>query len=122
MLIYHIDQSDNIVNGTTAKYKWESGQNINSYAAHQCCDIVEAIPESRKPDISQMPFPGASNVTSYTSKTEPAAIDWTGNPTGYNLTNITENGSEISFNLAIDNTRTINGQVINASGFLLMVL
>ena len=117
MLIYHIDQSDNIVNGTTAKYKWESGQNINSYAAHQCCDIVEAIPESRKPDISQMPFPGASNVTSYTSKTEPAAIDWTGNPTGYNLTNITENGSEISFNLAIDNTRTINGQVINASGF-----
>src|SRR5574344_272288 len=117
MLIYHIDQSNNIVNGMTAKLRWATGKEINAYAAHQCCDIVEAIPESKNPSKSQMTFPGSSNVTSFTSSTQPAAIEWNGNPTGYNLTNITETGKNIAFNLTVDNSRKINGQIVNASGF-----
>src|SRR5574344_59751 len=105
MLIYHVDQSSNIVGTVTAASRWNSNT-INAYPSHQCCDLVEAIPESQLTissisSMGKMPFPGTEGITSFTSATSPAAKDWAGNATGYNLTSIAETGSNITFTLSV---------------------
>lgn len=105
MLIYHVDQSANTAGTVTAASRWSSNS-INAYAAHQCCDLVEAIPESQLTyasisGMAKTPFPGTSGITSFTSATNPAAKDWAGNATGYNLSSIAETGSNITFTLVV---------------------
>ena len=65
LLIYHVDRSENMVNGRTAKERWEySG--INNVLAHPCFRL---IPASGKKNYEQgdpgnnMFFPGNKNVT-----------------------------------------------------------
>lgn len=108
ILIYHVDQSKNEVhNGRTAEMKWKSGD-INNYAEHQCLDLVEAVTEGRVTHENQIPFPGAANVTRFDASSTPGAIDWAGNPTNYNLTNISKDGS---FVLNIYEGMTVQGTV-----------
>lgn len=116
LLIYHIDQSDNMVNGMTAKKRWLNGDGINDIAAHQCCDLVEAVIEKDLQNSGQVPFPGTSGKTSFTSSTSPAAISWSGLPTGYDITNIAENGYEVTFNLTVDKSKHISGIVTDMMG------
>ena len=87
LMIYHVD--------TTLQYvsRW-SNNKVNAYSDHECFDL-----------IGDAPFPGTSGKTAFTSSTTPAAEDWKNNATGYNLSNITETGTTISFTMG--NTRLL---------------
>lgn len=112
LLIYHVDQSNNIVNGMTAKDRWRYGDGINSVAKHQCYDLIKAGTIQNE---ASWPF-GSYGKTSFTSETSPPAILWDGTPSGFNLTNITIDNDNVTFDLAIQSSVTIKGTVINSSG------
>ncbi|MDD6104443.1 MAG: M6 family metalloprotease domain-containing protein [Bacteroidales bacterium] len=109
MLVYHIDNSLNVVHGIRASIRWRNNT-INSCADHECADIVESMlrAESEK-DIF---FPGTALVTQITSDSNPGLISWNGIPLGLKVTNITLTGNEISFNISPDSSEPI----INPSG------
>lgn len=109
MLVYHIDNSLNVVHEIRASIRWRNNT-INSCADHECADIVESMvrAESEK-DIF---FPGPALVTQITSDSNPGLISWNGIPLGLKVTNITLTGNEISFNISPDNSEPI----INPSG------
>ncbi len=112
LLIYHVDQSQNNIGGwLTAAALWSYG-NINSYASHQCFNLIEAVGEENVQDERQVPFPGLSNNTTFDADSYPPAWDWAGNPTNYNLTNITENGT---FHLTVSQGMRVSGRVRNQS-------
>ena len=110
ILIYHVDQSNNVIHsGRTGKMKWQSGD-INNYAAHQCFDLEEAVGEANLQRDSEIPFPGSGNVTRFDAASDPGSIDWNGNPTNYNFTNLSADGS---FTLRIYEGMTVTGSVKN---------
>jgi|LSQX01.2.fsa_nt_gb M6 family metalloprotease-like protein len=117
LLIYHIDMSENMVGGKSAVDRWRSWDGINSYASHQCCDLVEAVyPESAISFDNQIPFPGSTNNTSFTDTSSPAAVDFAGNPTGVYLSNITDNADRATFTVSISNVLVITGTVSDIDG------
>lgn len=109
--IYHIDQSENDVKGTSALNRWKSGV-INTVGLHQCFDLVASTPGAIYDD--QVPFGDA--VKSFTNTTDPAAKAWDGSITGYNLTNIAYTGTEATFTLEIFKSTTISGTVTDSEG------
>lgn len=104
MLIYHIDKSSNIVDGITASVRWENNL-INTYAAHECADLVEAYPKAES--ISQVFFPGQAQITEFGPVTEPAFVSWDGIPAGYLFYDITAEGNSISFSVRKDNSEIL---------------
>lgn len=101
VLIYHVDQSRNYVNNsTTAESLWRSW-NINIYGDHECYALegLDAFPHYDK-----------ALHTLYENYFNPGngAIDWNGNQTGYNLSNITEEGH---FTLTMYEGMVIDGTV-----------
>lgn len=118
LVIYHVDQSNNDVYGNTAAYLWNYTNSINAYSDHQCMDLVESVyPESSVTSGAMSTFPGSTGKRSFTYSTSPAAVDWSGTPTGYDLTNITESVASVSFTLTIDQTKRVSGKVSGADGF-----
>lgn len=101
--IYHVDRSSNTVGGYPAYLLWEYSM-INNVASHQLYDLVESTyPESSAIYNTDKLFPGRMNVTEFTSATTPAAVSWNGNPTGYNLYDISDNGDNATLNLIMGN-------------------
>lgn len=108
LLIYHVDQSMNYLrDGMYAYEKWIWGS-INNLADHQCFDLIEAVGEENVEYAVQIPFPGYSGNTRFDDTSTPAAVDWAGNPTGYNLSNITSDGA---FDLTIFKGMRVRGKV-----------
>ena len=66
MIIYHIDQSDNVIDGITAKMRWTSWNGINAYASHPCMYIKYANPNYHS--YADMLFPGLAGVTEFFDK------------------------------------------------------
>ncbi len=117
LLIYHIDRSDNMVDGKTAAARWNDWDGINAYASHQCFDLVEAVyPESAVQNNAQVPFPGSTNNTSFTGASSPAAVDYAGNRTGTDLTDIANTGNGAIFTVIKSNQLVINGVVADPEG------
>lgn len=101
MAIYHIDKSGYVMpNGYSAKELWEDGYMINAFASHQCMDLVETVPESEYTNL--LTFPGYYNVTEFTSESTPSSRAWSGEPTGFNLTNISFNSSTGSTTFTVE--------------------
>lgn len=118
LVIYHVDQSDNDVHGNPAHYLWNYSNMINAYGDHQCMDLVESVyPESSVTSGTMSTFPGSTGKRSFTYNTSPAAVGWSGISTGYDLTNITDNISNVSFTLTIDQTKRVGGKVSGSDGF-----
>ncbi|MCK9627239.1 MAG: M6 family metalloprotease domain-containing protein [Bacteroidales bacterium] len=118
LVIYHVDKSDNDVHGNTASYLWRYSNMINAYSDHQCMDLVESVyPESSVTSGAMSTFPGSTGNRSFTYSTSPAAVEWSGIPTGYDLTNITDNMSSASFTLTIDQTKRLSGMISGKDGF-----
>lgn len=66
LLVYHVDYSENMINGRTAKDRWQSS-GINDVLAHPCLRLIPAAgPQNYgKGDYgSYMFFPGEENTTS----------------------------------------------------------
>lgn len=103
MLIYHVDRSNNRINGVFPAYMlWDRNQ-VNAYGDHECMRIVMASKISRQnnntlSDFGKMFFPGTDNVTEFTAGYSPNFVAWDGYSTGYELYNITENaGTNVTF-------------------------
>lgn len=113
LVIYHVDQSGNIINGSTALSRWQRGYQINCVAAHPCYYIV---PASTARAYSSYVFPGTSNVTSFGMDTNPSNKDYTNGNSGFNLNNIAYIGGVVTLDLDIIQTLTISGKVTDSAG------
>lgn len=92
MIVWHIDFRSPV---------WDSNS-VNNTAEHQYVDIEEAggYADNRRADyMSAYPFPGTSHVTSFTDDTAPSMLTWAGNKLEKPITNITELGGIISFDV-----------------------
>ncbi|MDO4320508.1 MAG: M6 family metalloprotease domain-containing protein [Bacteroidales bacterium] len=92
MLAWHIDYRPSI---------WSSNQ-VNNTDVHQYVDIEEAggyVDNGRADYMSAYPFPGTSQVTSFTDDTKPSMRNWAGHAQGKPITNITEQGGVIHFDV-----------------------
>lgn len=94
MVVYHIDKSQTNVDGITAYTRWMTNL-VNTYAAHECADLVEAFPQAGH--ISQVFFPGQAGITGLSAAGDPAFIAWDGTPVGIRLSNIMNYGGNHHF-------------------------
>ncbi|MEG2771705.1 MAG: M6 family metalloprotease domain-containing protein [Alistipes sp.] len=99
LLITHIDKSTNNAGGLSAAMRWD--RNVpNAYMGHECARMVYS---GGKTQISSYEianavlFPGAKEVTAFSSKTTPAAIDWNENRLFVNLKDIRVDGNVLKF-------------------------
>lgn len=123
MLVYHIDKSNNKINGSLmAKDLWSSRRNlVNAYGDHECMRLVMASKVQRSGgvlrDFGKIFFPGRDNVTRFTATSAPLFVGWDGYTTGLELYDIKENGAgNVTFEVKkVDNSglkdfKTIAGQ------------
>lgn len=92
MIVWHIDY---------VKSVWDKNA-PNNTASHQYVDIEEAGGTANNEDDATMatyPFPGTRRVTSFTSTTKPALTTWAGKAIALPITDITEQGGVISFDV-----------------------
>lgn len=80
MLVWHIDYDADV---------W-SANSANNDVNHNRIDIIEADGILSNATRDGDSFPGAAGVTSFSSTTSPALVDWSGKGTGHSLTDITE--------------------------------
>lgn len=99
MVVYHIDKSQTNVDGITAYTRWMTNL-VNTYADHECADLVEAFPQAGH--ISQVFFPGQAGITGLSAAGDPAFIAWDGTPVGIRLANIMDYGGNITFDVMED--------------------
>lgn len=95
LLVYHIDRS----------------VAMNSEHPLEC--LVPAADQSNwnhQGLLADYLYPGTKNVTSFNP------VDWTGNPTMYQLSNIHKSGDAIVFNTTLSATRVLEGKVVDALG------
>lgn len=115
--IYHIDKSNNIVSGNiTAKSLWDALYGVNDYASHQCFDLVESVqPESKADQFgnSYKLFPGAYNVTELNANTSPSNKTWSGEDTGYSISNMRDNRTNATLTLQARSTGDVIGGFVN---------
>lgn len=109
LLVYHVDKSQNIViEEVTASYLWEYTNYINALGAHPCYRL---IPTTIPPSVySQFVFPGSGDVRVY------QPVTWDGNSLGAIFSNITYDGTKVTFNTALTTNRTVFGVVKDTDG------
>jgi len=109
LLVYHVDKSQNIVvGGNTASYLWEETNSINAFGSHPCYRL---IPTTASPaSYSQFVFPGYNDVRVY------QPVTWDGNSLGAIFSNITYDGTKVTFNTALTTNRTVFGVVKDTDG------
>lgn len=90
MLVWHVDYDPTV---------WERNA-VNNTASHQYVDIEEADGTQSEYSRSGDAFPGTSRVTSFTDNTTPSMKTWAGRRLNLPITNITENGGTIRFDVA----------------------
>ena len=113
LLIYHVDKSSRMVAGYTAAQRWDNWD-INSIGDHPCIRIIPStVPASGYDDLV---YAGATGVDEFSETSTPAAVDWDGAITGYNLTDITQDGYNVTLTLSFTSTKRIKGTVTDANG------
>ena len=114
LVIYHVDQSQRLVNGIRATDLWRNTNSINSYGPHPCYTLVpSADPTLLSFDnfsLSKMVYPGSRNVTSFTP------VDWEGLDTGIDISGISFSGSQVTMNVSLRSLKGLEGKVLNTAG------
>ena len=109
MLIWHIDINQEVFDENV----------VNDDADHQCVDLIEADNRLSEWNRDGDSFPGASNVTSFTSETTPAFLSWSNKPVGFDITDISESEDGIiSFTVSSNPVSGI-GEVNASTGFII---
>lgn len=104
MVVYHLDQSNNICHdNTTAAKMWDTNK-INAYANHPCYYVVAADNYS---DNAHMMFPYGNKKTFI-----PEA--WSGNTTSFQFTNIAFENGHVTANVAFTSNRRVYGKVTDS--------
>jgi M6 family metalloprotease-like protein len=110
LLVYHVDQSDRIIDKVdklSAAYLWENTNSINNYFGHPCYYIFPAFEDAESWD--QYVFPGYDQVTSF------VPTDWNGSA-GLSMTNIAHDGTNSTFTVTLSDNRTVFGVVTDTDG------
>lgn len=113
MLIYHVDQSYNIVGDSKAYSLWYNYHGINCWGNHPCYYIVPASYEKK---YSSYVFPGSKGKTEFGGGTNPSNKDYNNGFAGFELTNIAMSGSSVEMDLEIIHGLKIKGKVTDSSG------
>ena len=113
LLIYHVDQSSNMVGDMSALTHWLYGSKINCYAGHSCYYVVAAATNSK---YASYVWPGTSGKTSFGMDSNPSNRDYQGGYAGFNLNNISYSGGVVSLDLEIYTTLQISGVVKDSAG------
>ncbi|MBQ9185350.1 MAG: M6 family metalloprotease domain-containing protein [Bacteroidales bacterium] len=107
LMIYHVDQSNNVISGSvTAKSVWNAND-VNAYSSHPCCYLVAS---SNYNSNNYIMFPGSGNVKQFTPKA------WSGELLPYTFNNITYTGSAVTLTVDTDQTVRITGKVFDLEG------
>ena len=111
LLIYHIDQTDK------ARWEaWKEDNTLNAIAAHPCFYPIRSSAPAlsllaiASTEGSNLVFPGLSRTLCH----EP--VDWAGNYTGIQITNIEWDGKKTSLYVLKGHGANINGLVKDAGG------
>lgn len=113
LVIYHVDQSSNIVDGATAYSRWAGGRNINIYADHPCFHIVRAATEGGS---RAYVFPGTSGKTGFSGDTDPSNRDYLRGYAGFVLSGISYAEGVVDVDLSFKKDLKIRGRVLDSSG------
>lgn len=106
LLLYHVDQSGNVVaSGTKAKTLWNYNM-INCFSDHPCCYIVAPVYNTLK----GMVYPGSENVKTIIPEA------WSGKQLAYTFKNISYSSGKVTMTVDVDTTVRIEGKVINTDG------
>ena len=118
LLIYHVDQSDRLVGGVPASglwWDWRPRNAVNASAEHPCYYAipsadVRALAFDATMAAGNIVFPGLGKLIYY----EP--VDWEGEYTGVQITNISLSGGAANFHVLTGAQANINGIVRDAGG------
>lgn len=113
LVIYHVDQSNNFVNGSAAIAKWRRGSEINCVEEHPCYFIVPATKDNQ---YASYVWPGASGKTSFGMDTQPSNKDYQNGYAGFLLNNISYNEGVVSLDLEFVQTLSLSGLVTDSTG------
>lgn len=104
LLIYHVDKSNNKIGRSTASSMWKNWQsynNLNAYSSHPLCCIVASTNKYNDPSYdgsaSKYLFPGDAKAKLFDDTTSPAAVGWSGEPTGHYLSDIAYASKKVTF-------------------------
>lgn len=95
LVVYHIDNSQNLILGFPACETWTFGTE-NDYDGHRCMLILPSNPDDITAD--DVPFPGKLGKTTFNATTTPSALMWNGCDSGIDISGITINADgSVSF-------------------------
>lgn len=114
LLIYHVDRSSNRISGQTAASLWSSGK-INAYGSHPCCQI-EPSSGSFVESPDKITYPGYTNVTAFNANSPSPMIDWSGNQTDRQITDIKYSDGVVTLTYGIASGKTVSGTVKDKEG------
>lgn len=98
LVIYHIDQSQNVVRGKTAAARWQSNS-LNCIPSHQCADVIPANPSASV--VSQVFWPNGT-YRAYTPQGDPPFTFWDGTPSSLAIIDIKKVGTSVEFKVTND--------------------
>lgn len=113
LLIYHVDQSSNMVGDMSALTHWLYGSKINCYAGHSCYYVVPPAYDNK---YASYVWPGTSGKTSFGMNSNPSNRDYLNGNAGFNLNNISCSGGVVSLDLEMVKTLQISGVVKDSAG------
>lgn len=105
--IYHVDRSAQYLS------RWENNQ-VNNYEDHECYDLIESSGNPNAATNIEKLYPGSTNNREFSSTSNPASVDWNGDPTGFNITEITDNAKNATLMLVNLSGGTIIDEFLDA--------
>lgn len=84
LVIYHVDKSENVVNGKTAEFRWRRLDNINCSPEHPCFDLIKASEE-----VSVF----GAGINSY------QPVCWSGNSLPFRIDNVAFESSTLTLDI-----------------------
>lgn len=116
LLIYHIDQSQNVIDNMTAAQRWSNWKLINGYEEHPCdyllCPDESAYGGSAKDYYELWTFPSDDYGGQYYNVTTYYPTAWDGSQP-YALTHIAYSNGQASFTVS-EGKRTLSGIIKSA--------
>ena len=116
LVIYHVDKSDYKLDSFTAQQHWDYWIYFNDINVHGDRPLFYIIPAFDQLNLAadsheedKWIFPGAMDVTEYTS------IDWSGN-SNLTISNISYSGGKVSFNSRYSADKVLIGKVTDMAG------
>ena len=106
--IYHVDRRDSYLRG------WDVSNTVNADPNHECYDLIESSGNPNAATNIEKLYPGSTNNREFSSTSNPASVDWNGDPTGFNITEITDNARNATLMLVNLSGGTIIDEFLDA--------